>query len=135
MILCSMFIRLLTASVIVLALSGVSFMRAGLYQDGILLFTDTAAKSPNKERVLNNLALDLMKAERFREAIPVIEQTLIINPDYLPAMSNKALAFYALGLKADAERVFTEIVERYPLSKEAAFAGNMIAFIRRGKER
>lgn len=129
-----MLTRLLAASVIVLTLSAVSFMRADLYQDGVSLFTDTAAKSPNKERVLNNLALALMKAERFRDAMPLIERALMLNPHYVPAKSNRALAFYALGLKTDAERVFTEIVERYPSSQEAAFAGNMVALIQRNKQ-
>jgi protein O-mannosyl-transferase len=128
-------IRLVTASIIVVTLSVVSFMRSGFYRDELTLFTDTASKSPNKDRVLNNLALELMNVNRYSDAMPLIERAIALNPDYVAAKNNMALTFYSLGLKTDAEVVFAEIVEHYPSSKEAPFAGKMLALIRRSKQR
>jgi thioredoxin-like negative regulator of GroEL len=128
-----MFLRLVTASVIVVTLSTVSFVRSSFYRDGVSLLSDTAGKSPNKERVLNNFAFELLQAGRFGEALPLLERIIASNPDNVTAKTSMALVFCGLGLKADAERVFTEIEERHPLSKESAFARKMIISIRRGE--
>ena len=111
----------------VLLLCTASYFRSSLYQDERTLYADTLSKSQNKSRVLSSMALVLMKDEQFVDALPLVERAIALDPDNVPAKINLALTFYALGLKADAQRVFVDVAERYPSTKEAVFARKMLA--------
>ena len=113
--------RLIIAAVLVLTLGIGSFVRADVFRDELTFWADAAAKSPNKARPQNNLGRTLMVAGRSKEAHPLIIRALTLDPDYLDARFNLAMLFYDSGLPGDAEREFSQIVERYPHTQKAAF--------------
>ncbi len=70
------------------ALGVLSFSRNRVYESEIALWQDTAAKSPHKARVLNNLGFALAEAGRPDEARAAYEEALRWQPDYIKASNN-----------------------------------------------
>jgi len=62
--------------------------RNRIYQSEIALWQDTAAKSPHKARVLNNLGYAYAEAGRRAEAERAYREALRWQPDYLKASNN-----------------------------------------------
>jgi tetratricopeptide (TPR) repeat protein len=119
--------RLFLAVALILLLCAASFTRNTIFQNGVALWSDTAARSPLKARPHNNLGRAYLLAGGMqRWALPSFRRALELDPDYLDARFNLATTYYDLGLMADALREFSLIVEQYPSSGRAKFSRAMI---------
>ena len=111
-------------------LSVAAYARNAVWKDELTLFTDAAVKSPNKARTNYNLGRFLVALRRPAEALPALQRTLTLDPGHVRAKSSMAIAFYDLGMLAEAEQKYNEIIYYHPRSREAAFARSMLASIR-----
>jgi tetratricopeptide (TPR) repeat protein len=74
---------ILSAAVLVLILGFATYQRNHVWGNTMRLWEDVLAKSPNKARPHNELAVALMDAGRVREAIPLLRRALdIALPNY-----------------------------------------------------
>lgn len=78
----------LAGAALALAFAGLTVMRNQAYQDEVALWEDTAAKSPGKARVHNNLGYAYMQAGRKNEAEKEFRAALEIDPEYYKARNN-----------------------------------------------
>lgn len=70
------------------ALGVATFLRNEAYRSEIALWQDTAAKSPRKARVLNNLGYAYAEAGQVEAARAAYEEALRWQPDYIKARNN-----------------------------------------------
>ncbi len=124
-------LRFISAALLVAVLGAASFARSAVYQDEITLLSDTARKSPDKVRLLNNLAFALMSAGRNQDALPLLKRALDLDPQFTDAWNNLALTYFSVGMWTEAEQEFQLIIERRPYTRDADFARKMIALIRK----
>lgn len=90
-------LRIISAVVLVLALSLASYNRSALYQDKITLLTDIVAKSPNKARAHNNLGDALSAQDRQLDAIHQFLFAIQLNPYHADAHYNLGSVLYKSG--------------------------------------
>ena len=64
------------------------------YEQALQKIDEAALIQPNSHRVLNTRASILMAQEKYAEAVPVLEKTIALAPDYQPALVNLAYALY-----------------------------------------
>jgi tetratricopeptide (TPR) repeat protein len=76
------------AVLIVVLLGGITVRRNEVYRSEIALWEDTAAKSPGKARVHNNLGYAYERAGRFGEARESYHRALAIDPGHARARGN-----------------------------------------------
>ncbi len=156
-------VRFILVLSLLAALCLASWKRNAVYIDEPTLWGDTAAKSPYKSRVHNNLGSGLLNHGRIKEAIPEYEyalkldpqnvdslyglaiacdkvgrradalllyqKTLAMDPGRLPARRNLAMIYYESGLIDQSRREYQSIIQDFPNSEEAAFAGKMLDLI------
>ncbi len=80
------------ATVLVLALGGITVSRNAVYRSEVALWEDTARKSPGKARAWNNLGYAYQQAGRFPDAEAAYLRALRVDPGYALARGNlKAL--------------------------------------------
>jgi tetratricopeptide (TPR) repeat protein len=70
------------------ALTYATIQRNRIWNDDLLLWEDTARKSPNKARVLSNLTVAYLKANRPEKAIPLLIRTIELSPGFTDALNN-----------------------------------------------
>ncbi len=128
-------LRWISAALLIATFGAMSFARSEIYRDEISLLTDTALKSPDKVRLLNNLSFALMSAGRHPEALALLKRTLALDPQFTDAWNNLALTYYSLGMSVEAEREFLLIIERRPYTRDADFARKMVALLRKSADR
>ena len=80
--------------------------RNKVWQDDILLWTDSVKKAPNRARAYSNLGYALSQKERFDEALPNLHKALELDPDL-------AMAHYNLGFVLDQQGKTEEAVSHY----------------------
>jgi tetratricopeptide (TPR) repeat protein len=71
-------------------------------------------EAPNDATVQNNIAAALVRAGRFKEAIPHYQKGLEINPQYYLLHNNLGMAFFAMGRIDDAISEYEKGLEIYP---------------------
>jgi O-antigen ligase len=76
---------------------GIAFYQMGQFQQAALAFERAAQLNPWSFQVLNNQATALAKVKKYREAIPVFEQVLHINPRYDNGKFNLAWVYVELN--------------------------------------
>ena len=74
----------------------------------------------------NNIGIALMEQFSFREAMAEFEQCLKVNPKFVPALVNSALAHFYLQEFAPAEEFLNQAVALNPSQSNALFALGMI---------
>ena len=85
------------ATAVVIALAATTYARNEVWQDGITLWGDVLAKSPELPRAHNNLGASLARAGRMEESIPRYEDALRLQPRFAEALRNLGGAKLALG--------------------------------------
>ena len=95
-------LRISFAAVTIILLTALCFLRASAYRDGVSLYSDTAAKSPNKARTLNNLGDALIRAGRLDEARSPLERAIMLDPGYADALNNLATVANRQGRRDEA---------------------------------
>jgi hypothetical protein len=79
------------------ALTVATIQRNRVWNDDLLLWEDTARKSPNKPRVLANLTAAYLRANRPQNALPLIIRTLELSPGLTDALNNLGSVLDLLG--------------------------------------
>jgi len=87
----------LVLTLIIAYLSILTFQRNEVWQTPLRVWQDTAAKSPNKLRVLNNLAGEYIVQQRYEEALPLLAKAIEMDPEYAKAYFNLATIYKAKG--------------------------------------
>ncbi len=113
---------------LIILLSLLSFQRNRIWKDELSLWRDTAAKSPEKGRPLNNLGFILNQEGKYLEAVRVLEKALRAVPDYPEAMVNLAIGYKNLNRLEKAEKFCQRALELKP---DYPRAYNTLAEIRR----
>ena len=88
------------ASVMVFLALG-SHAYAGLYRDGLTLWTYAVAGNPGSYKVRENLGAAYGEAGRYPEAVDQFQQAIKIKPDYAPTHSGLAVTLGLMGRDAD----------------------------------
>jgi tetratricopeptide (TPR) repeat protein len=88
--------------IVMLLFSFWTFERNKVWTDKITLWSDCAAKSPNKARPHNNLGVALKKEGRVHEAIEHFKQTIAIDPQFTEAYNNLGNSYMKIARSEEA---------------------------------
>jgi len=87
-----------TAFVLMVFLYGtLTVKRNLLWADDLRLWLDTAEKSPNKPRVLNNLGAVYNNRRQYNRALPFLNRGLSLAPNFYPLYLNRGRSLMELG--------------------------------------
>ncbi|WP_136514052.1 tetratricopeptide repeat protein [Geomonas edaphica] len=104
--------RVAVAAFVVLALTVTTWQRNGVWGDSVTLWSDNAAKSPNKWRPQNNLARALLKENRVNEALAAGSNAVRLAPESFEAHNVLATVYEKMG-------ALDAAIEQYRLSVAA----------------
>ncbi len=113
--------RSILLALIVLLFTGTSFARSAVYETEVTLYTDTAAKSPQKARPHNNLGNALKEAHRIPEAIVQLQQALALKPDYPDALNNLGTIYGSIGKREEGLSLLQRALELDPGHLQARY--------------
>jgi len=91
-----------------------AYSRNKVWQDPLLLWTDTIRKSPGKARPYNNRGNVFAQRKDYQAAIDDYNVALRIDPYHVNAYYNRAFAYYQLGEYAKAINDYTEALRLKP---------------------
>jgi hypothetical protein len=103
-------------SFIVLLFSFWTFERNRVWNDKVLLWGDSAAKSPAKARPHNNLGVALKDLGRLDEAVFHFNKTIQLDPEFTEAYNNLANTNVLLGKHNEAIKNYKKALELSPNS-------------------
>lgn len=89
--------RVAIAAAVVLALTVATWQRNGVWGDSVTLWSDNAAKSPNKWRPHNNLARALLMENRVNEALAAGSNAVRLAPESFEAHNVLATVYEKMG--------------------------------------
>jgi tetratricopeptide (TPR) repeat protein len=104
----------LGAAVLVLLLGFATYQRNHVWGNSMRLWEDVLAKSPNKARPHNDLAVALMGEGRVWEAIPLLRRALEIEPSYYFANYNLGRSYVLIGQSAAAIPLLQRTIKLKP---------------------
>lgn len=104
--------RTAVAAFVVLVLTFATWQRNSVWGDSVTLWSDNAAKSPNKWRPHNNLARALLKENRVNEALAAGSNAVRLAPESFEAHNVLATVYEKMGAQDAA-------IEQYRLSVAA----------------
>jgi len=99
---------------IIASLGTATCLRNMVYQDGITLWSDVVAKSPENFRAHYNLGNALQAHGRLEEAIKRYSKTLSIRPGYVRAHDNLGVVLTKVGRVDDAIKNFSDALKIRP---------------------
>jgi tetratricopeptide (TPR) repeat protein len=102
------------AAAIVCVLTYRTRLRSLDYRTELSLWLDTARKAPDNDRARNNAGLELLRRERYREAVGHFRRVVQINPDFFPAHNRLGEALVKTGRRREAIECFREAVRLKP---------------------
>jgi tetratricopeptide (TPR) repeat protein len=114
-------IRVPLLVVTVLLLAGTTYARNIVWKDGISLWSDAVAKSPNKTRPMNNLGVVLSEAGKHEEAIELFKRAIQREPGYAEAYNNLAATLKKTGRYDEAEKILVRIINQQPDFAQAVY--------------
>lgn len=109
----------ITAGVIVLILSVLTWQRNRDYQSDLTMMSDTVAKVPQHPRPHYNLGCSLAAAGQIEQACGEYRKAIELAPNYAPPRNNLAVALLGGGRFAEAVEQFTAVLALQPDSAEA----------------
>ncbi len=104
---------------IILALSGATYARNILWMQEIILWEDTAKKSPNKARPHNNLGTFYLNIGRLDESLREFQTALKLRPDYEEAHYNLGTVYLNFKRYDEALKEFQTALKLRPDHAEA----------------
>ena len=107
------------AVAVVVALGTLTWRQAGIYRDGITLFSHVVAHNPVARDAHLNLGSALFKADRFDEGLEASRIAVEQRPDSAKALANVGRALAALQQLEEAEELLRRAVQIDPRSKTA----------------
>ena len=99
---------------IVASLGTATYLRNMIYQDGVTLWSDVVAKSPENFRAHYNLGNALRANGRQKEAIKSYSMSLILRPGYIRARDNLGVVLTEVGRVDDAIKNFSDALKTRP---------------------
>jgi tetratricopeptide (TPR) repeat protein len=93
-------------SAVIMSFSALAYARNMLWQDKIILWEDTAAKSPGKARPHYNLGVAYADYGRYEEAVGEYQTAIGIDPEHYDALNNLGIAYFNLGRYEDAVKEY-----------------------------
>ncbi len=87
---------------VVTCYSVMAYTRNRVWRDEITLWSDVAAKSPNKARSFSNLGTAYAYRGRYQEAIDACKQAIRIKPDIAETYNNLGVAYTGMGRHQEA---------------------------------
>lgn len=94
----------IAATLIIVALGGMTYARNITWQSKVALWSDTAAKSPNLPKPHNNLGTAFQEAGKLPEAEEQLKEAIRLQPEYALAHYNLAALYINMGRFIDAEK-------------------------------
>lgn len=109
------------ASLIVAVLAVASFRQAGYWRDSEALFTHTIELNPRSEVALGGWGAELLRQERFAEALPYLEESHRISSPSITERDhlNRARALLGLGRVDEAIEAYQQALASFPRSASA----------------
>ena len=107
------------AMVVIGALCIATVQRNEVWRDRISLWEDTAAKSPSKFRVWNNLGVAYGEAARLEEALKCFERAIEAEPQYVTAHMNRTGILNSLGRYQAALDASVHLLKTAPLARQS----------------
>jgi len=107
-------VKVVFLCIVVLLLSFWTFERNKVWSDKITLWSDCAAKSPNKARPHNNLGVALKKQMRLDEAIEHFKKTVELDPQFAEAYNNLGNTYSLRGNYEEAIKYYRMALEIVP---------------------
>ena len=98
--------QILILAVVVILLSNWTYARNSIWKDEISLWTDIAAKAPNKPRAQMNFGILLSKEGRTDEAMVYLNRAVQLDPDY-------DMGHYSLGNALLKQKKYIQASESY----------------------
>jgi tetratricopeptide (TPR) repeat protein len=102
-------------------LASLTLSRNEVWQSELSLWSDTAAKSPNKSRPQLNLGTAFVNAGRHVDAVPFLRRAVELDPASAWAHAQLGAVLLTLGHPHDAERSLREALRLDPKDPEALF--------------
>ncbi|MGI9251176.1 MAG: tetratricopeptide repeat protein [Pseudohongiellaceae bacterium] len=102
------------AGLLLLACSIVSFQRAQVFQDEIVLFRNTIAANPGANEAWHTLGVMLMQRNRLPEAEEAFNKALVQDPDEAKIYANLGSVLLGQGRYQDAEALLRSAIPRLP---------------------
>ncbi|MBW1990167.1 MAG: tetratricopeptide repeat protein, partial [Deltaproteobacteria bacterium] len=94
------------ALAVCLALGAATHARNQDYQSAVSLWKDTAQKQPHHFWAINDIAASLLMEGRTDEALVYLDRAIAVNPDFAPALFNRAQVLKAKDRKQAAGEDF-----------------------------
>lgn len=101
-------------SALALVLGIATYRRNEVWRDPVTLWSDAAAKSPNKARPQTNAGARYLDRNQIALAEPHLKRAVEINPDYAVAQLNLGAYYQRVGNPALAEQHFRRAAELTP---------------------
>lgn len=98
------------AAVIILLLAGATYARNTIWGNWISIWSDTAAKSPNKPRAHNILGIGYYYDLKFDEAMGEYREAVRLKPDFIEAYYNMGLIYKERKQYAEAISIYFKIL-------------------------
>lgn len=105
----------LAVAVVVYAVT--AYARNEVWKSDVTLWEDSVAKSPGKERPLENLGHAYIKAGRMDEAVASFEKAAALEPDNYRIRNHLAKAYHATGMVDDAVGTLQEALKIDPAAE------------------
>jgi tetratricopeptide (TPR) repeat protein len=107
-------LKIVFLSLIVLTLSLWTYERNRAWNDRILLWGDSAAKSPAKARPHNNLGVALKDKGQLDSAVANFKQTIQLDPKFTEAYNNLGNTYMLLGKHDEALKYYRKALDIAP---------------------
>ena len=95
-------------------LAAATYLRNATWENETTLWTDAAAKSPDKPRPHNNLGLQFIKAGKLNEAIEQFNIAIVLDENYAEARNNIGMLLIKKGELDEAEEIIREAIAIKP---------------------
>ncbi len=112
-------IAILATLVVVVILTGTTYLRNMIWSSPIALWQDTVEKSPSKSQAHNNLGLSYAKVGRIDDAIKEYRIAITLKPDHPEAHNNLGVNYSKIGRIDDAIKEFLLVIALNPDNPEA----------------
>lgn len=114
-------VTLAIAASVIMIICVLTLYRILVWQSAISLWQDASRKSPAKARPYNNLGNALLRAGRAAEAVPLIERSISINPNYPKSWSTLGAALVNSERPMEAVSVLQHTISIDPLDATAHY--------------
>lgn len=114
---------LLISTPILLFLSILTWNRAGVYRDGVTLWTDTMQRNPSGVISYNNLGWEYLQQKDYRNALVYLEKAVELDQKDAKIHSNLSIAYFEIQNLQQALR-HAELAVRYA-PESAVYTGNL----------